>query len=199
MHICVALAVLLLTPQPPVSTHTTTHYTRDYKRNYTHNYTHTQLHTPHTTTHLGGQLAVQQEVRRVHEVALVGELLDRHAPVEQLAGGAVDVRDRRLARGCSLVVCLLCVVLLCVCCCCWLLLVVFVVVGGAGTGGRVQEGVLCLCVCTVFCAPRSSVFIPSPLLSGSLLHYSPVLEKPGSNVQMPVLLLLALRGGERPL
>ena len=44
------------------------------------------------------QLAVEQQVADLHEVALGRELLDRIAAVEQLALVAVDVGDRRVAR-----------------------------------------------------------------------------------------------------
>ena len=44
------------------------------------------------------QLAVEQQVADLHEVALHRELLDRVAAVEELALVAVDERDRRVAR-----------------------------------------------------------------------------------------------------
>ena len=45
-----------------------------------------------------GQLALEQQVAGVEEVALLGQLLDRVAAVQQLALVAVDVGDRRVAR-----------------------------------------------------------------------------------------------------
>ena len=49
---------------------------------------------------LGGQLAAQQQVAHLHESALLGELFDRIAPVQQHAGVAVDIGDPAFAgRG----------------------------------------------------------------------------------------------------
>jgi hypothetical protein len=45
-----------------------------------------------------GQVAVQQQVAGVEEVALRGQLLDRVAAVQQLALVAVDVGDGAVAR-----------------------------------------------------------------------------------------------------
>jgi hypothetical protein len=47
---------------------------------------------------LAGQLAVDEQVRDLDERRLLGELLDRVAPVAQDPGVAVDVRDGALAR-----------------------------------------------------------------------------------------------------
>ena len=43
--------------------------------------------------HLGRQLAVEQEIAGLQEVAVLGELLDREAAIEQDALVAVDVGD----------------------------------------------------------------------------------------------------------
>jgi len=43
------------------------------------------------------QLALQQEIGHLHEVAVLGQLLDRVAAIKQLALVAVDVGDLRLA------------------------------------------------------------------------------------------------------
>ena len=49
---------------------------------------------------LGGrQVAVEQEVAALHEVGVLGQLLDRIAAVEQHALVAVDVGDRQLAAA----------------------------------------------------------------------------------------------------
>ncbi len=47
----------------------------------------------------GRQLAVQQEVGGLHEIAVLGQLLDRIAAVEQLALVAVDIGDLGLAAA----------------------------------------------------------------------------------------------------
>ena len=58
-------------------------------------------HAAHEVLLLRGvrQLAVEQQVADLEEVALHRELLDRIAAVEELALVAVDVGDRRVARG----------------------------------------------------------------------------------------------------
>ena len=45
------------------------------------------------------QIAVQQQVGDLHEGALLGQLLDRIAAIQQHAGVAVDVGDLAVARG----------------------------------------------------------------------------------------------------
>ena len=47
----------------------------------------------------GRQLAVEQEIASLEEVAVLGELLDRIAAIEQDAFVAVDIGDLRLAGG----------------------------------------------------------------------------------------------------
>ena len=47
----------------------------------------------------GRQLAVEQEIAGLEEVAMLGELLDRVAAIEQDALVAVDIGDLRLAGG----------------------------------------------------------------------------------------------------
>ena len=49
--------------------------------------------------HRVGQLAVEQQVAHLEKVVCDSELLDRIAAIQELAFVAVDVRDRRVARG----------------------------------------------------------------------------------------------------
>src|SRR3546814_19951283 len=57
----------------------------------------TLLRSPRLVLLLGGQLAVDQEVRDLEVARLLGELLDRVAPIAQDAVLAVELGDR--ARG----------------------------------------------------------------------------------------------------
>jgi hypothetical protein len=48
----------------------------------------------------GGQVAVEQKIAGLEEIAVLGELLDRVAAIEQDAVVAVDIGDLRLAAAC---------------------------------------------------------------------------------------------------